>query len=160
MKAKSIKESSVSLSCVMLPQDANTMGNVHGGVIMKHIDNTAAVAAIRHVRSNAVTASIDRLDFHSPVFVGNLLKLRASINYTGKTSMEIGVRVETEDLLTGEVHHTASAYLTFVALDENGRPKEIPPVIIESDKEIRRNREAAERRKRRLAERQSEEKGR
>jgi len=144
----------------MLPQDANTMGNVHGGVIMKYIDNTAAVAAIRHVRSNAVTASIDRLDFHSPVFVGNLLKLRASINYTGKTSMEIGVRVETEDLLTGEVHHTASAYLTFVALDENGRPKEIPPVIIESDKEIRRNREASERRKRRLTERQSEEKGR
>ena len=160
MKAKSIKESSVRLSHVMLPQDANTMGNVHGGVIMKHVDNAAAVVAIRHVRSNAVTASIDRLDFHSPVFVGNLLKLRASINYTGKTSMEIGVRVETEDLLTGEVHHTASAYLTFVALDENGRPKEIPPVIIESDKEIRRNREAVERRKRRLAERQSEEKGR
>jgi len=156
MKAKFIKESSVGLSCIMLPQDANTMGNVHGGVIMKHIDNTAAVAAMRHVRSNAVTASIDRLDFHSPVFVGNLLKLKAGINYTGKTSMEIGVRVETEDLLTGEVRHTASAYLTFVALDENGRPKEIPPVIIESDEEIRRNFEAAERRRRRLAERQSE----
>jgi Acyl-CoA hydrolase len=136
------------------------MGNVHGGVIMKHIDNAAAVAAVKHVRSNAVTASIDRLDFHSPVFVGNLLKLKASINYTGKTSMEIGVRVETEDLITGEVYHTASAYLTFVALDENGRPKEIPPVIIGSDEEIRRNREAAERRRRRFAERQSEETGR
>lgn len=159
MEAKSIKESRLSISHVLLPHDANTMGNVHGGVIVKHIDNAAAVVAVRHVRCNAVTASIDRIDFHSPVFVGELLKLKASINLTGKTSMEVGVRVETENLISGEIRHTASAYLTFVAVDENGRPKEIPPVKIESDEEVRRNREAVARRRMRLAEKLDEKTG-
>lgn len=157
MEGKKVKESSVTISHVMLPQDANLAGNVHGGVVMKHIDSAAGVVAIRHARGRAVTASIDRLDFHYPVFVGNLLTLKASINMVGRTSMEIGVRAETEDVITGQVRHTASAYLTFVALDENGRPVEVPPLILETDDERRRNREASARREARLVERKKEE---
>lgn len=159
MKGKTVEESSVVISLIMLPQDANTAGNVHGGVIMKHIDNAGGVVATRHARSNTVTASIDRLDFHSPVFVGNLLTLTASINMVGKTSMEVGVRVETEDLVTGEVRHTASAYLSFVALDENGRPREVPDLILRTEDEIRRNSEAMARREMRLAEKRKEKEG-
>ncbi len=157
MKAKTIKESSLSMSHLMTPQDANLAGNVHGGVIMKLIDDAAGTVAARHSTGNAVTASIDRLSFFSPVFIGNLLTLRASINHAGKTSMEIGVRVEAEDIFTGAVRHTASAYLTFVALDENLKPKEIPGIILENDNEKRRNREAIERRQNRLKERSKEE---
>jgi uncharacterized protein (TIGR00369 family) len=140
----------------MIPQDANPAGNVHGGVIMKLIDTAAAVAATRHARSNAVTASIDRLDFHHPVYVGDLLFLKASLNMTGKTSMEVGVRVEAENVITGEVRHTASAYLTFVSLDENGRPREVPPLLVETEEEVRRNREARIRKEARLAEKRRE----
>lgn len=153
MKGKSPKETTMSFAHTMFPQDANTAGNVHGGVIMKHVDSAAGLVAIRHARSNCVTASIDRLDFHKPVFIGDLLILKASINMVGKTSMEVGVRIETEDVITGQVRHTASAYLTLVALDENGRPKEVPPLILESEEEMRRNREAQARRKMRLQER-------
>jgi len=156
MEGKTVRESLVALSHVMLPQDANIAGNVHGGVIMKHIDTAAGLVAARHARSNCVTASIDRLDFHHPVFVGNLLTLRASINFVGRTSMEIGVRAETEDVITGQIRHTASAYLTFVALDGNRRPKEVPPLILESQDEIRRNREARARRETRLREKTRE----
>ena len=157
MEGKEVKDSSVTLCHVMLPEDANPAGNVHGGVIMKYIDNAAGVVATRHARSNTVTASIDRLDFHHPVYVGNLLTLRASINMVGRSSVEIGVRAESEDILTGEVHHTASAYLTFVALDENDRPKEVPPLALETQEEMRRNREARARREVRLAEKRKEE---
>lgn len=150
MQGKTIKETSVTMAQVMLPQDANPAGNVHGGVIMKLIDTAAAVVASRHAQCNTVTASIDRLDFHHPVFVGDLLFLRASLNLAGKTSMEVGVRVEAENYITGTVRHTASAYLTFVALDGAGKPREIPPLIVESDEERRRNREAAGRKKIRL----------
>jgi acyl-CoA hydrolase len=156
MEGKTVKQSKIAISHVMVPQDANIAGNVHGGVIMKHVDTAAGFVAIRHARSNCVTASIDRLDFHHPVFVGNLLTLRASINFVGRTSMEIGVRAETEDVMTGQVLHTASAYLTFVALDGNGRPREIPPLILESEEDIRRNREAKARRETRLRERTQE----
>ena len=156
MEGKRVKESRIAISHVMLPQDANVAGNVHGGVIMKHVDTAAGFVAARHARSNCVTASIDRLDFHHPVFVGNLLTLRASINFVGRTSMEIGVRAETEDVITGHVRHTASAYLTFVALDGNGRPKDIPPLILESEEDVRRNREAKARRETRLRERTKE----
>ncbi len=152
MEGKRVKDSSVIVSHVMMPQDANPAGNIHGGVIMKHIDNAAAVVAFRHTRSNVVTASIDRLEFHHPASVGNLLTLKASINMVGKTSMEIGVRAETEDLFTAEVRHTVSAYLTYVALDKKAEPKKVPPLIAESKDEIRRNREAHERRKARKAE--------
>lgn len=140
----------------MMPGDANPSGNVHGGVIMKHIDTTAGVVALRHSGQRAVTASIDRLDFFHPVFVGNVLILRASLNMTGKTSMEIGVRVEAEEPKTGQVRHTASAYLTFVALDDDGSPSHVPQLAVETPEEKRRHEEALERRKQRLAEKKRE----
>jgi acyl-CoA hydrolase len=108
------------------------------------------MVASRHANANAVTASIDRVDFYSPVYVGDLLRLLASVNYTGKTSMEVGVRVEAENFRTGEVRHTASAYLTFVALDADGKPMQVPRIILGTGAEMRRNREARVRRKTRL----------
>ena len=156
MDAKRVKDSSVVIAQVMIPQDANPAGNVHGGVIMKLIDTAAAVVAGRHARSNIVTASIDRLDFHHPVYVGDLLFFKACLNMVGRTSMEVGVRVEAENIITGEVRHTASAYLTFVALDDKGKPRGVPPLLIETEEEVRRNREAKIRREGRMAEKQRE----
>lgn len=156
MKAKHVEESMLIMAQTMNPQDANPAGNVHGGVIMKLIDTVAGAVATRHARSNVVTASIDRLVFHSPVFIGDLLTLKASINMVGTSSMEIGVRVETENLVLGQVRHTASAYLTMVALGTDGRPLQIPPLIIKTDEERRRHREAAARKKFRLEERRIE----
>jgi acyl-CoA hydrolase len=143
---RTVSETQVTLARIMLPDDANPAGNVHGGTIMKLIDDAAGAVAIRHARSNVVTASIDRLDFHEPVFVGDLLMLKASINFTGRSSMEIGVRVEAEDMRTGKVRHTSSAYLTFVGLDDDGKPKVIPQLAHETDEERRRSKAAKERR--------------
>jgi acyl-CoA hydrolase len=123
---------------------------------MKLIDTAAGAVAIRHARSNAVTASIDRLDFFHPVFVGDFVTLRASLNFVGRTSMEVGVRVESENLMTGERRHTSTAYLTYVALDGSGQPLPLPPMILETDGEKRRNREAKVRRETRLAEKAKE----
>ncbi len=150
MKEKTVADSTITIVQQMRPQDANLAGNVHGGVIMMHIDIAAGIVAARHCGSNVVTASLDRLDFHSPVFIGDLLRLRASLNLVGKTSMEVGVRVEAENMFTGDVRHTASAYLTFVALDGNGRPREAPGLIPETADEKRRNEEARARRAIRL----------
>ena len=113
------------ISHVMMPYHANPAGNVNGGVIMQLIDDTAFVIATRYARSNVVTASIDRIDFHRPVHVGDLLTLKACINMTHHSSMEIGVRVEGEKMRTGHVRHIASAYLTFVALNNDGKPSPI-----------------------------------
>ena len=140
------------------PQDANLAGITHGGVVMKHIDDAAGVVAIKHTGCAVVTASIDRLDFHNPVYIGNLLTIKASINMVGRTSMEIGVRVEAEDISTGEIRHTASAYLTFVALDAHGKPTAVPGLILVTDEEKRRNQEARDRRTVRLAEKTKEKK--
>jgi len=156
INGKTVKESQTIMAQEMNPEHANPAGNVHGGVIMKLIDTAAGVVAKRHARSNVVTASIDRLDFINPVFVGDLVILKASLNYVGKTSMEVGVRVESENTITGEVRHTSSAYLTFVALDDNGKPREVPPLILETDEERRRYAQAIERRKMRLIEKQRE----
>jgi len=145
-----------SLSRIMLPEDANAAGIVHGGVVMKEIDNAAGVAAIRHTRKICVTASIDRLDFHKPAFIGDLLTIKAGINMTGKTSMEIGARVETEDLLTGVKTHLASAYLTFVALGDDKKPIAVPPLILATEEDFRRNRQALNRRTLRLSEKKRE----
>jgi acyl-CoA hydrolase len=153
---KCAADSSVLISRIMLPEDANPAGIVHGGVVMKEIDNAAGVAAVRHTRKICVTASIDRLDFHTPAFLGNLITVKASVNYTGTTSMEIGARVEAEDLLSGIKHHLASAYLTFVALDENHRPTRVPPLTPSCPDEKRRFREARARRAARLSEKQRE----
>ena len=156
MQAKSIAHSSVIMRHMVSQHDANLAGIMHGGVVMKHIDDAAGVVAIKHTGSNVVTASIDRLDFHNPVFIGNLLTVKACINMVGKTSMEIGVRVEAEDIISQTVRHTASAYLTFVALDEDNRPALVPPIEITTDDEKRRNQEARDRREVRLAEKTKE----
>ena len=154
MEGKRVIDSAVTLAQIMTPQDVNQAGNVHGGVIMKLVDTAGGLVAIRHARSNAVTASVDRLDFHHPVYVGNVVTLKASLNLVGTTSMEVGVRIEAEAPMTGEIKHVASAYLTFVCLDEQRQPKPIPPLILETEFDKRRNREAKARREVRLRERQ------
>ncbi len=156
MEGKRVKDSSVVMVQLMCPQDANPSGNVHGGVMMRLIDTAGGIVASRHARTNVVTASIDRLDFHSPVFIGDLVTLKASLNLVGKTSMEVGVRVESETVITSDVRHTASAYLTYVALGKDGRPVPLPPLILETEKEVRRNREAQVRRENRLREKKNE----
>lgn len=156
MQAKTIAHSSVIMRHMVSQHDANLAGIMHGGVVMKHIDDAAGVVAIKHTGSNVVTASIDRLDFHNPVLIGNLLTIKACINMVGKTSMEIGVRVEAEDIISQTVRHTASAYLTFVALDQDNRPALVPPIEITTDAEKRRNQEAMDRRQVRLAEKTKE----
>ena len=130
------------MSHMMLPTNANPDGNIHGGDIMKYIDDAASVVAMKHARTTVVTASIDRLDFHKPVHIGNLLILKASLNAAGKTSMEIGVRVEAEDLRTGVITHIASAYLPFVALDDNNRPTPVPPYQPQGENAVRRKEQA------------------
>ncbi|SKA64516.1 acyl-CoA thioesterase [Desulfobaculum bizertense] len=156
MKGKTKRESQTVLTQRMLPQDANPAGNVHGGVTLKYIDLAAATVAMRHCRSNAVTVSIDRMDFLKPVFVGEVVNFKASLNYTGSSSMEVGVRVESENMFTGEKRYCASAYLSFVALDPNGKPREIPPLILETDEDHRRWKEAEARRTLRKTERKRE----
>lgn len=156
MEPKSINDSKLVMTIQMNPEHANPAGNVHGGVIMHYVDTAAGVAAIRHSRKNSVTASIDRLDFHFPVYVGDLLILKASLNMVGRTSMEVGVRVEAENLLTGEIRHTASAYLTFVALNAEGKPADVPGLKLETPEDVRRNCEAETRKSLRLAEKATE----
>jgi acyl-CoA hydrolase len=124
------------------------------------MDKCAAIAALRHSRTNVVTASIDRVDFREPIHLGDLVVMQASVNYVGRSSMEVGVRVEAEDLMTGNRRHTNSCYLTFVAVDRNGRPIEVPELIPETEDELRRNAAAVQRRRRRIEERQAEEQGR
>lgn len=156
MQGKRPSDSAVIMTQTMLPQDANPSGNVHGGVVLKYIDTAGGAVAMRHCRSNAVTASIDRMSFLRPVFVGEMVTFKASINMVGSSSMEVGVRVEAENLFTGEVRHTSSAYLTYVSLDENHRPKSVPPLLLETDEEKRRNKEALARREMRRIERERE----
>ena len=148
--SKPVSASKTILSMQMLPVDVNPMGNVHGGTILKLVDVAAGVTALRHARSTVVTVSIDRMDFYHPVYVGNLLSLKASVNYTGTTSMEVGVRIEAEDLKTGRITHTGSSYLTYVAIDDTGRPVEIPEAVPKTPKEKQRWREGKQRRAERL----------
>ncbi len=143
----------------MMPQHANNLGHVFGGVILSMMDRAAAVAAIRHARRTCVTVSVDRVDFREPIHLGDLVIMHASVNYAGRTSMEVGVRVEAENLLDGARRHTNSCYVTFVAVDVNGRPVEVPPVIPETEDERRRYLAAQERRRRRLEEREAERAG-
>lgn len=142
---KPVSASRLVLAQVMAPQDANTAGNVHGGNIMKLADTAAGVVAIRHSGRNCVTATVDRFDFHAPVFVGNLVTVKASLNWVGRTSMEIGVRVEAEDLMTGTKTHTNSCYIVMVALDARGKPALVPRLILQTDEDRRRNAEAERR---------------
>jgi acyl-CoA hydrolase len=148
-----VADSQVTLLRWMGIVDANSAGFVHGGVVMKLCDEAAGIAAVKHCRRRIVTAAIDRMTFMHPVHVGELLTCRASLNAVWRTSMEVGVRVEAENPLTGEQRHTSTAYLTMVALDESGRPTHVPPLAAESPIEERRMREAELRRRNRLAER-------
>jgi len=158
--SKPVKESQHETSELMMPHHANNLGHVFGGIMLSMMDKTAAVAAFRHCRLNVVTASIDRVDFREPIHVGDLVVMKASVNFVGKTSMEVGVRVEAEELLSGRRRHTNSCYLTFVAVDRNGRPIEVPGVVPETPDELRRYQSAQQRRQVRLAEREAERKRR
>jgi acyl-CoA hydrolase len=135
-------------------QDANSAGFVHGGTVMRMCDEAAGIAAIRHCGRRVVTAGVDRMTFTEPVWVGELLRCSASVNAVWNTSMEVGVRVEAENAVTGEVRHTSTAYLTMVAVDDKGKPTEVPPLVVEGADEERRQREAETRRRNRLAERE------
>ena len=143
-----------TLTAWMGPQDANLVGSVHGGVIMKLCDEAASLAAIRHAHARVVTAGCDRMTFVVPIFLGELVTLSARVNAAWRSSMEVGVRVEAENPLTGERRHTNSAYLTIVAVDERGRPIEVAALSPTDDVGSRREREAQIRRQNRLAERE------
>ncbi len=140
--------------------DANTAGNIHGGLIMHLCDEVAGIAAVRHCGTRVVTAAMDRMNFTQPVYVGQLVTVKATVNAAWRTSMEVGVRVESENVRSGEVLHTSTAYLTMVALDDEGNPSGVPPLDPQTPDEIRRAREAQLRRDTRLAERQRIEEGR
>ncbi len=135
---------------MVLPNDANRLGNLLGGRLMHMIDIAAAIAASRHTNRVCVTASVDELHFHHPIRIGEVVILKASVNRAFHTSLEVGVRVSKEDLLSGKRTHTNSAYLTFVAIDEEGRPVPVPLVKPETNEEKRRYRDAARRRRQRL----------
>ena len=149
-------ESCVTMTQMVLPGDTNNLGSAFGGTIMAWIDIAAAVAASRHSRGTAVTASIDALSFHAPVRAGSVVILKASVNAVHNTSMEVGVRVEVEDVRTGALQHTASAYLTFVAVDERGQPRKVTPLLPQTEAELRRFRAASRRRQLRLQHREQE----
>ena len=155
-KGKPVSKSQSEYTEVVLPGMANPLGNLLGGRVMHLMDITAAIAVHRHSNSYAATVSVDYLDFRNPIKVGQLVVLKSSVNRVFHTSAEVGVKVFSEDILTGERVHTSSAYLTFVAVDRSSRPKRIAPVIPETEEEKRRYAEAGMRRRQRLAQRYKE----
>jgi acyl-CoA hydrolase len=152
---KPAAESSVTLVRQMEFTDANLLGNVHGGEIMKMVDTAGGLAAIKHCRGQVVTVAMDEMSFIEPVFVGDVLTVKAMVNDTGKTSLEVGVRVEADNYSSGRHVHTSSAYLVYVALDRKGRPRPVPPAVPETEEEAQRQREAKLRRETRLARKQA-----
>ena len=153
METKALKDTQVIMHELVLPNDTNLLGNVLGGRVMHLMDMCAAMSAYKHARTAVVTASVDRLDFLAPVKMGDIMILKSSVNYTGKSSMEVGVRIESENPKTGSIYHTSSAYLTFVSLNDNGKPQGVPMVTPETDVEKQRFEEGRarhEERKRRL----------
>jgi acyl-CoA hydrolase len=151
--ARPVSASRTELVEFVLPQDANAIGTALGGRVMHFVDMAGAIAALRHCHAPVVTASIDHVDFRSPIQVGELMILKSSVNRTFHTSLEVGVKVFSENPLTGERRHTTSAYLTFVALDETHRPKVVSAVVCETADDRRRYQQALARRKTRLAHR-------
>ena len=149
--ARKPSDSAITTTRLMMPTDANVLGNVFGGAIMRYMDEVAAIVAWKHAGTNAVTASIDRMNFYAPVYVGNILVLKASVNYVGRTSMEVGVRIEAQ-AKSGKTTHTGSCYLTYVAIDSKGRPTRIPKLMPQTQDEKRRFKQALARRKLREAE--------
>ena len=153
LSPKSPNESKAEMTVRMFPSDANPNGNVFGGEILKQIDLIAGLVAQRHARMNAVTASIDRVNFLKPVFVGNAIILNARINYVHKSSMEIEIKVESEDLMSGNKTLTNTAFVTSVALGPDGKTREVPPLLLETDDDKKRFAEGEQRMIRRLKER-------
>jgi acyl-CoA hydrolase len=153
MQGRHPAESEATMAELMMPQHANLMGNVFGGVILALVDRVAAVCAIRHSRRQCVTVSVDKVDFREPIHVGELITAFARVNFAGKTSMEVGVKIVAENVLTGEKRHTNSCYVTYVALDDKGRPTEVPPIKPETADEKRRYERAAKRRATRVMDR-------
>jgi acyl-CoA hydrolase len=139
------------VSELMMPHQVNNHGNVFGGVILSMVDRAAGVAAMRHAGRPCVTVSFDRVEFKEPIFTGELVTCRARVNYVGRTSMEIGVRVEAENLLEGTTRHTNTCFLTFVAIDEHHRPVPVPPLELETEEDHKRHREGKRRREVRMA---------
>lgn len=150
-KAKTVAESETILSEVMMPVHANHYGSVHGGTILKLIDDAAFVTATKHARENVVMASTDHMVFRHPVNIGDMLTIKARLCYVGKSSMDVEVEIETEKLKIGKILHVGSAYLTMVALDEEGRPTEIPRLILKTKREKLKSKHALARRKKRLS---------
>ena len=155
MEPRPVSASRSVLTHWMGPTDANVAGSVHGGAVMRLCDEAAATAAVRHCRQMVVTAAMGRMTFLLPIRLGQLLTFRASVNAVWRTSMEVGVRVEAEDMATGALQHTNSAYLTMVAVDATGSPFEVPPLLMQDDEDRRREREAQLRRQSALAERET-----
>ena len=147
-----VADSQSEMAEVVMPNDANPLGNLHGGRLMYFFDIAGAMAAHRHARSYVVTASMDHLDFRAPVHVGDLLILRSSVNRAFKTSMEVGVKCWVENYITGRKRHVSSAYLTFVAIDEKCNRLQVPPVVPQTADEKRRYEDAQRRRDARIAE--------
>ncbi len=148
---KSPSDSVVSLSRIMEITDANLLGNVHGGEIMKMVDDAGGLAAMKHCAGPVVTAAMDDMQFIEPVFVGDVVTVRAMVNDTGRTSLEVGVRAEADNVIKGRHIHTSSAYLVYVALDRAGKPRPVPAVIAENEEQAQRQREAKLRREHRLS---------
>ena len=142
MAGKTVQNSIVVMNELVLPNDTNVLGNILGGRVMHYMDICAAMSAYKHARSPVVTASVDRLNFLAPAKVGDILILKSSVNYTGNTSMEVGVRIESENTISGEINHTASAYLTFVSLDDERKPKQVERINPETADEVRRFKQA------------------
>jgi acyl-CoA hydrolase len=151
LEPKSVRSSQVIMTQLVLPTHTNALDTVFGGTVMSWIDIAAAIAAQRHSNREVVTASIDQLDFIAPIRRGWVVNLKASVNFTSRTSMEIGIRVDAENPKTSEMFHTASAYMTFVALGSDGKPTEVPQLVLESDVERKRYMQAEKRRQLRLA---------
>jgi uncharacterized protein (TIGR00369 family) len=156
MVGKKVAESRITLTQLMGPNQANTMGNVHGGMIMKLCDEAGGMAASKHARRPAVTVTVDSMSFHSPVQIGDLLTVKAEVTWVGRTSMETRVVVTAENVISGQVTHTNTAYFVYVALDDNGRPAPITPLICETEEEIARCERAALRQQARLERRRQE----
>jgi acyl-CoA hydrolase len=154
--AKTVSESALTTVRMMMPSDANVVGNVFGGAIMRYMDEIASIVALRHAGKNIVTASIDQMNFYRPVYIGDLLIMKAAVNFVGNTSMEVGVRIEAQKPKTGEVTHTGSCYLTYVALDSSGKPTTIPKLKPVTPEEKKRYRQAEARREARKRERENE----
>lgn len=155
LKSKKVSASEVIMTQLVLPIHTNALDTIFGGTIMSWIDIAAAISAQRHCNKAVVTASMDQLSFYAPVKKGWVVNLKAKVNFVSKTSMEVGVKVEAENPLTGEHFHTSSAYMTFVALDSNGKPSQVPTLILENDEDRRRYSQGELRRNQRLAIRKS-----